>query len=207
MTSKQQLFDGLVRRVQSCRKCLRMDGRQRVVGPANGPLDAKVMFVAEAPGRLGADRFGIPLYGDQAGRNFEALLAEVGLSRNQIFVTNAVLCNPRDPEGRNARPTREEISNCAPHLAAAIELVAPMLLVPLGETALIALCHIKGHRMTLGQHATQVQPWNGMRVVPLYHPGPRALIHRGKAQQAADYRVLRAYLDSMLADMDRARED
>src|SRR5688572_16878629 len=74
-------FLTLVEAAQTCQRCLRMEGRTRAFGPANGPLDARVLFVAEAPGRLGADRTGVPLSGDQTGRNFEALLGGAGIAR------------------------------------------------------------------------------------------------------------------------------
>src|SRR4051794_39073251 len=96
-------FAALVARVQACERCPRMAGRARVLGVANGSRRPRILFVAEAPGRFGGDRTGVPLHGDRSGAIFEALLAAAGLSRAEIFVTNAVLCNPRDPAGRNAR--------------------------------------------------------------------------------------------------------
>ena len=52
---QQAAFDALWL-AQACRVCPRMEGRRRVLGAGNGPLDARVLFVAEAPGRLGDDR-------------------------------------------------------------------------------------------------------------------------------------------------------
>ncbi len=57
-------YDALVARAQACRLCSRMEGRRRVLGAGNGPLDARVLFVAEAPGRLGGDKTGVPLVND-----------------------------------------------------------------------------------------------------------------------------------------------
>src|SRR5579883_877427 len=62
---REQKFQRLVKNVQACHYCPRMEGRTRVLGPANGSLDADILFIAEAPGRLGADSSGIPLMGDQ----------------------------------------------------------------------------------------------------------------------------------------------
>src|SRR5436309_10007080 len=109
-----------------------MDGRRRVLGAANGPLGARALFVAEAPGRLGGDRTGIPLTSDQTGRNFARLLAEAGLRREEVFVTNAVLCNPRNVRGNNRPPTGAERGNCLRHLDAVLELVAAPLVATLG---------------------------------------------------------------------------
>ncbi|HSK67929.1 MAG TPA: uracil-DNA glycosylase family protein, partial [Candidatus Limnocylindria bacterium] len=97
------------------------------------------MFIAEAPGRLGADRTAIPLAGDQSGRNFDRLLTAAELDRAEIFITNAVLCNPRDAAGRNAPPAAAELRNCAGFLAETLELLRPPLIVSLGTVALRAL--------------------------------------------------------------------
>lgn len=171
-----------------------MEGRTRALGPANGPLDAAILFVAEAPGRLGADRTGVPLSGDQTGRNFDAFLAGAGIERSGVFVTNAVLCNPRKPDGRNDRPRTGEVRNCSDHLRSLIDLLDPPWVVSLGRAALEALSLIEPHAVLLARDVGQAAPWYGRRLVPLYHPGPRALIRRPIAQQAADYAALAALI-------------
>jgi uracil-DNA glycosylase family 4 len=163
-----------------------MEGRRRVLSTANGPLDARVLFVAEAPGRLGGDRTGVPLTSDQTGRNFDRLLAEAGLNREAVFVTNAVLCNPRSARGNNRPPTRREQQNCADHLAAVLELVRAQVVVTLGAIALRALTDL-----SLREAVARPVPWRGRVLFPLYHLGPRAQIHRPFAQQRADFRALR----------------
>ena len=95
-------YDTLCAQVQGCRKCYRMNESARVLSRAAGRIDAKIMFIGEAPGRLGADSSEIPFHGDKAGHNFEELLEFAGLTRASVFVTNAVLCNPRDASGNNA---------------------------------------------------------------------------------------------------------
>ncbi|MEO5952637.1 MAG: uracil-DNA glycosylase [Chloroflexia bacterium] len=169
-----------------------MEGRTRVFGVANGNIDASVLFVAEAPGRLGGDKTGVPLTSDQTGRNFERLLVAGGIERSEIFVTNGVLCNPRDAKGNNAPPSRQEIRNCAPHLAATIEIVQPRYVVSLGVVALRALDLVCAHPVVLAQNVGKPIRWHGRVLVPLYHPGPRAMIHRPMAVQMEDYRQLGA---------------
>jgi len=171
-----------------------MDGRTRAIGPSNGPLDARVLFVAEAPGRLGADLTGVPLSGDQTGRNFDALLASAGIERRDIFVTNAVLCNPRGADGRNDRPCAAELANCSEHLRALIDLLDPPWVVSLGRVALDALALIERHNRVLARDVGTAAPWYGRHLVPLYHPGPRAVARRGFGQHAADYAALATLL-------------
>ena len=183
-------FAELVGRARACRRCPRMAGRTRVLGPGNGPLAPRVMFVAEAPGRLGGDRTAVPLCGDRSGAVFDQLLAAAGLEREAVFVTNAVLCNPRDVAGRNARPTPTEVRNCSEHLAAQIALLDPPWVVALGHTALRALALVEPHSLRLPADLRRAVPWHGRHLVPLYHPGPRALLRRPLAAQIEDYRCL-----------------
>ena len=90
------------------------------------------MIVGEAPGRLGADASQLPFHGDKSGHNFEALLEFSGLNRSDVFITNAVLCNPKSGDGNNATPTKCEIVNCASNLQKQISLLNPMIVVTLG---------------------------------------------------------------------------
>src|SRR5882762_2926606 len=94
----------LLQEVQTCTLCERMTCSRRVLSDLNGDWDAPVLFVAEAPGRLGAEKTGIPLFGDRTGDRFELLLCEMGLARNEVFITNAILCNPRNEQGNNDSP-------------------------------------------------------------------------------------------------------
>ena len=197
-----KLFAALVREVQACRACSRMEGRRRVLSPTNGPLTARVLFVAEAPGRFGAERGGVPLSGDASGRNFVRYLAAAGLAREEIFVTNAALCNPRTERGTNAPPSPAELRNCAPFLRRTLAAVQPALIVTLGNKALAALHLIAPHSYILSQHAAMAVPWNGWTLFPLYHPSPQVVISptgRSHAAQEADYRALRDLLETLVA--------
>jgi uracil-DNA glycosylase family 4 len=161
-----------------------------VLSSANGNVESKVLFVAEAPGRLGADRTGVPLFGDRTGDNFEALLGNIGWRREQVFITNAVLCNPKQDDGNNDTPTAEEIANCSAYLEMVITLVNPDVIVTLGATALDALNLLSPHGIELREGVAQLVPWHGTRLLPLYHPGPRALIHRSLTKQRSDFMLL-----------------
>ena len=183
-------FDKLCTKVRFCTACARMDSSQRILSRAAGPLDAQLMFVGEAPGRLGADSSGIPFHGDKAGHNFESLLEFAGLSRRNIFVTNAVLCNPRDEAGNNATPRRDELRNCAAHLRAQINIVSPRLVVSLGSVALAALEHVSPHGLQLAESVRSAHSWYGRKLIPLYHPGQRAMVHRSLANQRSDYQFV-----------------
>lgn len=180
-------FDELIQDVQACRLCPEMEGCTRVLSWANGQHDADIMFIAEAPGRLGADRTAIPLHGDKTGDNFEHLLELAGLSRREIFVTNAVLCNPKDEKGNNAPPSRAALRNCAANLKRQIDITKPRLVVTLGAAALEATRAIAEHGLTLSTGVRTANSWYDRVLVPLYHPGARAMIHRNFITQTSDY--------------------
>lgn len=162
----------------------------RVFGSGCGSLSAKLIFIGEAPGRLGADASELPFHGDKSGHNFEELLEQVGLSRYDAFVTNAVLCNPRDEKGNNATPTPAEIANCSPYLREQLELIAAPVVVTLGAVALRATALVEPHALTLSSGVRKAFDWGGRRLLPAYHPGQRAMVHRSFANQLADYQFI-----------------
>lgn len=191
-------FGQLAQEAAACVRCERMRDRQAVLSALNGRTDARVMFIAEAPGRQGADRTRIPFHGDTSGRNFETLLASAGLTRAEIFITNSVLCSPRKPGGANDRPSRTEIRNCSDFLRRQIELINPRLIATLGAVALEALKLIEPHDFTLRDHAARKLRWNGRTVFPLYHPSPQVIITvRSLEQQQRDYRALRRAIQTI----------
>ncbi len=185
--TKESRFTDLITAVQHCTLCPRLCNRTKVLSRQNGNPNSAVLFIAEAPGRLGADRTGIPLFGDQSGDNFGRLIGTIGWQREELFVTNAVLCNPREDSGNNGTPTSEEIANCSFYLEMTINVVDPSVVVTLGTSALKALETICPHGITLKESVAEPIPWASRTLVPLYHPAPRALIHRGFAKQTSDF--------------------
>jgi uracil-DNA glycosylase family 4 len=189
LTRKQGEFDALVAEAEACRRCPAMCGRSAVLSGRNGRVGARVMFVGEAPGRQGGDRTRVPFSGDQSGRNFTRYLASIGLPREDVFITNAALCNPRGETGANRKPAREEVSNCSEFLRRQVEVVAPAVVVTLGAVSLAALRAVEYHQLTLKENVGQIRGWNGRLLVPLYHPSPQVLAsHRREPQQLEDYK-------------------
>ncbi len=185
----QAAFQQLRRQVQSCFACRDMH-HVHVLASSNGSLHARVMFIGEAPGRLGAARTGVPFTSDQSGLRFQRLLAAAGLRRGDLFLTNALLCNPLH-NGTNRPPRRRELVNCSPWLQAQIDLVGPRVVVTLGAAALDALRLIEPHPYVLRRDVGRALPWYGRTLVPLYHPSPRTAARRPFQQQVADFRRLR----------------
>jgi DNA polymerase len=189
--SRDDDFRKLAAEAAGCVICERMRDRQAVLGPLNGSISPRVMFIAEAPGRNGADRTRIPFHGDTSGQNFETLISSIDLGRHEIFITNSVLCSPRKPSGANDKPNRTEIRNCSGFLRRLLEVIDPPVIATLGAVALDALRLIEPHDYHLRDHAAQVLAWHGRLLVPLYHPSPQVIITvRTLEQQKQDFRAL-----------------
>lgn len=198
---KKKVFRRLSREAQTCRFCPQMADQTAVLGPGNGCLNAEVLFIAEAPGRLGAGRTGIPFQGDRSGENFECLIRHIGLTRDKIFITNAALCNPLS-EGSNRRPTAKEIRNCSHYLQATLSIIQPRIVVTLGSVALQAINLLNGSRYELSRNVARPVFVNGFTLFPLYHPSPRVTNwKRTLKQQKRDFmKILKALKDGEVAD-------
>ena len=197
-SARDAAFAALVTTVAACRHCPAMEGRRRVLTTANGNIDAPVMFIAEAPGRGGAERTGIPFSGDFSGRTFERLLDEAGWTRDDIFITNAALCNPQGPTGANRPPSRQELANCNGHLRATLAIVDPPVVVTLGAVALAALGRIEPHGLKLTEARGTPHTWYGRTLVPLFHPSPKVLAWFPYERMAEDFRALRVIVDDAI---------
>ena len=194
--SRKHLFNELAAEAAACQICPRMASRAAVLSELNGPLRARIMLIAEAPGRNGADRTRIPFHGDASGMNFEKLMSSAGLTRREVFITNSVLCSPRKPSGANDKPSATEIANCSTFLARQIELLNPLVIGTLGAVALETLKRISPHDFRLKTHAAQILEWNRRLLVPLYHPSPQVVAAvRPLAFQIDDFQSLRRAFD------------
>lgn len=173
-----------------------MAGRPKTVGDPSGSLEERCLVVATAPGPTKAKGAAepIPLDGDHTGDAFSRLLNDADLRRDQLYVTNAVLCPPR--RGGRARKVRAgEIANCSRFLSGLMVVLDPVLVVTLGTTALRAVSQLAPHGLALHRDVGGVHRWMGRWLLPLYHPGPRAMIHRPWAAQRRDYATWRSLME------------
>ena len=135
----QPTLPALRESASGCRACdLYKSGTQTVFG--EGAEHAQVMFVGEQPGDR-EDREGKPFVGPAGGVLDEAL-AEAGIDRRHVYITNAVKHFKWKPQGKrrlHQKPNAAEINACRPWLDAEIAVVKPHLLVLLGATAAQAL--------------------------------------------------------------------
>lgn len=129
----------LAREASHCTRCpLHCNATQTVFGA--GPENAKIMIVGEQPGDH-EDLAGKPFVGP-AGQLFDRTLAEVGIERNSLYVTNAVKHFKYESRGKrriHQRPNAGEVEQCRWWLNQEIALVRPKLIVAMGATAHYAL--------------------------------------------------------------------
>lgn len=189
-------FESLCREAAACRICPELADKSAVLSHLNGSLTPKVFFIAEAPGRQGADRTRRPFYGDKSGDNFQKLLDSIGLTREEIFITNSVMCSPRTKSDANRKPTRSEIRNCSAFLQRQIDLIRPRVVATLGAVALAAIKVVEYHDFTLKEDAGNVLEWNAASLVPLYHPSPQVIAsQRGLDRQLEHFQALAGVLN------------
>lgn len=161
-------LDNLRHAAASCRACpLWKNATQTVFG--EGPPDAEIMLVGEQPGDR-EDNQGRPFVGP-AGLLLDRALAEAGVDRERVYVTNAVKHFKFEPRGKrrlHKRPNASEIKICRRWLLDEIEAIGPRLIVALGATAaqsltgrVISIQSNRGAVLDLG---------NGLGVLVTIHP-------------------------------------
>ena len=155
----------LAAEVAECTRCLLHRGRTHAV-PGEGPEDAEVMFVGEAPG-FHEDQQGRPFVG-AAGQFLEELLETIGLTREDVFITNVIKCRP--PGNRDPLP--REINTCEPYLDRQIELIQPTVVVTLGRFSMARAFP----KARISRVHGQPRKINGVVYYPMYHPA--AALHR-----------------------------
>ena len=146
--------------IGDCHRCPLGEERTQVVFGVGDP-HARIMLIGEAPGK-NEDLQGEPFVG-AAGQLLNELLAHAGLAREDVFIANVVKCRP--PGNRDPEPI--EIETCAPFLRAQVRLVAPDVLVTLGNFATKFVLRTQTGITQL--HGT-VQHAGRFTVLPMYHP-------------------------------------
>ncbi|QWK19526.1 MAG: uracil-DNA glycosylase [Hydrogenobacter thermophilus] len=160
---KRKMLHELYETLSKERKCILYEGSSGYVFGDGNP-DSPVVFVGEAPGEE-EDKQKKPFVG-KAGKYLNAKLQEVGMRREDVYITNVVKSRPPG----NRKPTREEMLSCLPYLRKEIEIIKPKLIVCLGSTALEGLL---GKALPITKYRGQVfeYPYSrNIKVLLTYHP-------------------------------------
>lgn len=147
-----------------CDRCRLSESRTKVV-PGSGPCPASIMVIGEAPGK-DEDAAGSPFVG-RAGRILDKALADAGISRADVYITNIVKCRPP----KNRRPRADELSACAPYLENELRAVRPSVICLLGATVARSLCgDFDKMRDVAGTRTTMALGELNVTALVAYHP-------------------------------------
>lgn len=173
--TQQQALDKIKADIIGAKICPQLAAHATQLVFGDGSADAQVMFIGEAPGK-NEDEKGLPFVG-AAGRFLDQMLGSIGLSRQNVYITNIVKYRPPD----NRDPLPDEKTAFLPYLNQQISVIKPKLIVTLGRHSLEALlpglkiseCHGKAKR------------YKGQVYLPLFHPAA-ALYNEAMRQTLID---------------------
>lgn len=158
---RKKTLESLHRGIMQCLKCRLARERKHAV-PGEGPPDAKIIFIGEAPGEK-EDLAGKPFRG-RSGEFLDRLFETAGIRRGDVYITSSVKCRP--PANRDPKP--DELETCRQAwLLPQIEILQPRLIVLLGKVALRQILNETGPLRKFHGRAVQ---WRGRLVLPTYHP-------------------------------------
>jgi len=158
------MFNKLKQEYSVCMRCPSLcESRSQVVF-GSGNQNAEVLFIGEAPGS-NEDKKGIPFCG-MSGKILDELLSSVGLIREQIFITNTILCHP----DKNRNPSKQEVENCRERLDHVVRIMQPKVIVTIGNFATerilgkTAIKTIRGKLFSININGEEI------KVIPIVHP-------------------------------------
>jgi DNA polymerase len=146
--------------VSHCQKCPLGKMRKNIVF-GSGNINAKLMFVGEAPGHE-EDIQGMPFVGE-AGALLTKIIEAMAIKRDDVYICNILKCRP--PQNRNPLPA--EISTCIDYLYSQIDAIKPRVICGLGKFASQTLLNTK---MPISKLRGNWHEYRGMKFMPTYHP-------------------------------------
>ena len=179
-------FEQLYGEIRSCEKCLLHKTRTNAV-PGEGPYDAEVMFIGEAPG-VNEDRLGRPFVG-RAGSFLEELILAAGFTRSEVYICNVLKCRP--PENRDPLPM--ELEACNDFVERQISAIDPAVIVTLGR---YSMRRFFPDGMISRIHG-QPKMIEDRLIVPMYHPA--AALHRANLKEIilSDFALLPQFIEQV----------
>lgn len=167
----------------------------------DGNLDSKIVLIGEAPGKTEVEQ-GKPFVG-QAGKNLEEFISILGIKREDLYITNIVKFrpvkfNPETGRESNRTPVKEEVKICTDLIKAELSIVAPKLVVSLGNIAL--RCILKDDKASIG--ILHGNPLNvsfsqvNFTLFPLYHPASIIYRRELKSTYIEDLHKLKKFITS-----------
>jgi len=194
MDAEQTLAE-VAKEVAACQKCALYHSRKKAV-PGEGPSQCEIMFIGEGPGFYENEQ-GRPFVG-AAGKFLDELLAQAGLKREDVWITNIVKCRP--PGNRDPLP--EEVGTCSQYLERQIRAVDPSIIITLGRHSMAK--YMPGAKIT-SVHG-QMRKVGERYVIAMFHPA--AALHQASLKPAllADFGKLPELLEQARKGLGRDRQ-
>lgn len=146
--------------IGDCTRCRLHQGRTHIVYGTGNPR-AELVFVGEGPGR-DEDIQGLPFVG-RAGQKLNQIIEAMGLRRESVYICNVIKCRP--PENRS--PEKDEVATCSPFLLRQLAVIAPKVIVCLGNVAAQTLL---GTNQPISHYRGEWFDFRGSRLIATYHP-------------------------------------
>lgn len=182
----------LKQQYSTCQKCPSLCQSRSQVVFGNGNEQAQILFIGEAPGAT-EDKEGIPFCG-ASGKVLQELLNTINLNREDIFITNTILCRPEN----NRNPEKEEVNNCRERLDQLINIMQPKVIVTIGNFATERIINKKGITTLRGNiHPITINNQE-IKIIPIIHPAN--YLYNGRnpkmfEQMAQDFQVIKSVIE------------
>lgn len=175
MTEKRERLDGVRRAILDNDICPELASQAKNLVMGDGNVDARIVFIGEAPGKK-EDEQGLPFIG-AAGKFLDTMLAEAGMRRSDVYITNIVKYRP--PNNRD--PSTAEKKAFLPYLLQQLQIIQPKVVITLGRHSMeyflpdakIGDVHGGSYDIELGG--------SKLLIIPLYHPA--AALYNGSLRQ------------------------
>jgi DNA polymerase len=203
MLDRQKQLVDLYQETLECTRCRDLIDSRNLVVFGTGALNADVVIIGEAPG-YHENRTGVPFVG-KAGELLDKMLGAIGLSRNTVYILNALKCRP----DQNRNPTEQEIRNCSQFLHRQLSILSPKCILCMGRYAIKSLFQkdgnvaIKDYRAQLLSYELPTHYYGGQpiskkrhKVVCSYHPAYLLRNPDGKKRAWEDLKLLKQNLEA-----------
>jgi len=171
--------------IGNCTRCRLHEHRTTIVFGEGDP-NARLVFVGEGPGAE-EDASGRPFVG-RAGQLLDKIIMAIGMKRQDVYIANIVKCRPPG----NRTPERDEVDTCEPFLLRQLAFIHPEVIVALGSPAFQCLLRT---REPITKARGHWRDWNGVRVMPTFHPAFLLRSPEKKREVWEDMKMVRDYLN------------
>ena len=181
-------LDSLEKQAKVCHLCELSKSRDKVVF-AEGSLTAKVMIVGDAPSN--SDDSSGKVFTGRSGELLTKMLENVlGLSRQEVYITNILKCRPLDTQS----PSPAFAHTCHPYLLKQIELIKPKIIIAFGE---LSYQYLTGDDSAITEVRGSVHDKEEYKVIPTYHPNYLLRNPSAKKDVFEDLKKVKFLLETM----------